>query len=56
MQSTPQTTTTNNYDQKAFNTNEKPKDVRRNNIMAAKTLADVIRTSLGPRGMVSELN
>lgn len=42
-----------NFDQKFFNTNEKPKDVRRNNIMAAKSLADVIRTSLGPRGMVS---
>jgi len=47
----PQQQTTTNFDQKAFNTNEKPKDVRRNNIMAAKSLADVIRTSLGPRGM-----
>lgn len=42
---------TSNFDQKTFNTNEKPKDVRKNNIMAAKTLADIIRTSLGPRGM-----
>lgn len=40
-----------NLDQKAFNNQEKPKDVRRNNISAAKSLADVIRTSLGPRGM-----
>ena len=51
MQSQSQQNTTHNFDQKAFNTNEKPKDVRRNNIMAAKTLADIIRTSLGPRGM-----
>lgn len=52
MQNTPQTTNnSNNYDVKTFNTNEKPKDVRRNNIMAAKTLADIVRTSLGPRGM-----
>lgn len=40
-----------NFDQKVFNTNEKPKDVRRNNIMAAKSLSDIVRTSLGPRGM-----
>ena len=51
MQSQSQQNTTHNFDQKTFNTNEKPKDVRRNNIMAAKTLADIIRTSLGPRGM-----
>ena len=42
---------TSNFDQKVFNTNEKPKDVRRNNIMAAKSLSDIVRTSLGPRGM-----
>lgn len=30
---------------------EKAKDVRRNNINAAKAVADAIRTSLGPRGM-----
>eukprot|EP00178_Gracilaria_changii_P023350 TRINITY_DN70725_c0_g1_i1.p1 TRINITY_DN70725_c0_g1~~TRINITY_DN70725_c0_g1_i1.p1 ORF type:complete len:575 (+),score=122.93 TRINITY_DN70725_c0_g1_i1:115-1839(+) len=30
---------------------EKAKDVRRNNITAAKAVADAIRTSLGPRGM-----
>jgi len=36
---------------RVFNPNEKPKDVRKNNIMASKALADVVRTSLGPRGM-----
>lgn len=30
---------------------EKAKDVRRNNITAARAVADAIRTSLGPRGM-----
>ena len=40
-----------NFDKKVFTTEEKPKDVRHNNILAAKTLADIIRTSLGPRGM-----
>ena len=38
-------------EKKVFTTEEKPKDVRHNNILAAKTLADIIRTSLGPRGM-----
>ena len=51
MQTQPQQTSNTNFDQKAFNDQEKPKDVRRNNIQAAKTLADIIRTSLGPRGM-----
>lgn len=32
-------------------TSEKAKDVRRNNINAAKAVADAVRTSLGPRGM-----
>lgn len=32
-------------------TSEKAKDVRRNNITAAKAVADAVRTSLGPRGM-----
>lgn len=31
--------------------NQKERDVRLSNIIAAKALADVIRTSLGPRGM-----
>lgn len=30
---------------------EKTKDIRTNNIIAAKAVADVVRTSLGPRGM-----
>lgn len=34
-----------------LNTSEKAKDVRRSNITAAKSVADAIRTSLGPRGM-----
>ena len=34
-----------------LHTSEKAKDVRRNNINAAKAVADAVRTSLGPRGM-----
>ena len=34
-----------------FNRSEKTKDIRSTNIQAAKGVADVIRTSLGPRGM-----
>jgi len=30
---------------------EKSKDIRQTNIIAAKAVADVVRTSLGPRGM-----
>lgn len=30
---------------------EKSKDVRATNITAARAVADVVRTSLGPRGM-----
>ena len=30
---------------------EKSKDIRSTNIIAAKAVADVVRTSLGPRGM-----
>jgi len=33
------------------NTSEKGKDVRSTNISAAKAVSDVVRTSLGPRGM-----
>ena len=40
-----------NLEKKDFTTEEKPKDVRHNNILAAKTLSDIIRTSLGPKGM-----
>lgn len=31
--------------------NSKEKDVRMSNIIAAKAVADAVRTSLGPRGM-----
>lgn len=41
----------NSYEKKVFTTEEKPKDVRHNNILAAKTLSDIVRTSLGPKGM-----
>jgi T-complex protein 1 subunit delta len=37
--------------QKAFLGREKQKDVRTSNIVAAKALEDMVRTSLGPRGM-----
>lgn len=37
--------------QTQFNGKEKPVAVRLSNIIAAKSVADVIRTSLGPRGM-----
>jgi len=30
---------------------EKSKDIRTTNIVAARAVADVVRTSLGPRGM-----
>ena len=30
---------------------EKSKDIRQTNITAARAVADVVRTSLGPRGM-----
>jgi T-complex protein 1 subunit delta len=30
---------------------EKTKDIRMTNIIAAKAISDVVRTSLGPRGM-----
>jgi T-complex protein 1 subunit delta len=34
-----------------FSGQEKQKDVRSSNIIAAKAVADCIRTSLGPKGM-----
>eukprot|EP00177_Eucheuma_denticulatum_P004383 GFKZ01007963.1.p1 GENE.GFKZ01007963.1~~GFKZ01007963.1.p1 ORF type:complete len:559 (-),score=111.40 GFKZ01007963.1:1848-3524(-) len=37
--------------QTGAHSSEKAKDVRRNNITAAKAVADAVRTSLGPRGM-----
>lgn len=36
---------------KAFNTKDTPNEVRLSNITAAKAVADVVRTSLGPKGM-----
>lgn len=36
---------------KAFNIKDKPMEVRKSNITAAKAVADVVRTSLGPKGM-----
>ena len=33
------------------NQSEKGRDVRSTNISAAKAISDVVRTSLGPRGM-----
>ena len=32
-------------------TETKGKDAKKNNITAAKTIADIVKTSLGPRGM-----
>lgn len=34
-----------------FNDRDKPREVRRSNILAARAVADAIRTSLGPKGM-----
>lgn len=42
---------TGNSGQKTFNDKSKPAQVRTSNIIAAKALADVVRTSLGPKGM-----
>mmetsp|Transcript_35325 Transcript_35325/g.34357 ORF Transcript_35325/g.34357 Transcript_35325/m.34357 type:complete len:132 (+) Transcript_35325:3-398(+) len=33
------------------NLSDKQRDIRTNNIVAAKAVSDVVRTSLGPRGM-----
>jgi len=51
--STQQTTTqsTKSKGEIPFHKSEKQKDVRSDNIIAAKAVADVVRTSLGPRGM-----
>ena len=50
MQAAPQQAP-QNFDKKTFRNQEKPQDVRRNNILSAKALADIVRTSLGPKGM-----
>lgn len=49
--STPQGGSFGTVSGSGLNISEKAKDVRRNNITAAKAVADAIRTSLGPRGM-----
>lgn len=41
----------NNPSNARFKDKEKPQEVRKSNILAAKAVADAIRTSLGPRGM-----
>ncbi|EFA83936.1 chaperonin containing TCP1 delta subunit [Heterostelium album PN500] len=46
MASVPQTVSRGDFDEK-----EKEKDVRTSNIVAARAVADAIRTSLGPKGM-----
>ena len=43
--------TSQSFERKSFSNQEKPKDVRKGNIIAAKALADIVRTSLGPKGM-----
>ena len=40
-----------NFTGEMKNQNEKGREVRQTNISAAKAVADVVRTSLGPRGM-----
>ena len=42
---------TSSQTQQSLQANEKQKDTRINNIIAAKAVSDVVRTSLGPRGM-----
>ncbi|KAK0546395.1 T-complex protein 1 subunit delta [Tilletia horrida] len=37
--------------QRAFKSAEKPDEVRRSNLSAAKSVADAVRTSLGPKGL-----
>eukprot|EP00128_Syssomonas_multiformis_P002697 Colp12_sorted_trinity150504_noHs@9523 len=37
--------------QGTFKDKEKPQEVRTSNIVAAKAVADAVRTSLGPKGM-----
>jgi T-complex protein 1 subunit delta len=45
------TTTNNKTDSSLLRRKEKETDIRRSNILAARSVADVIRTSLGPKGM-----
>jgi T-complex protein 1 subunit delta len=41
---------------KSFTIKDKPMEVRKSNITAAKAVADVVRTSLGPKGMDKMVN
>ena len=36
---------------RAFKNADKPEEVRRSNLSAAKAVSDAVRTSLGPKGM-----
>ncbi|KAA8909237.1 hypothetical protein TRICI_004549 [Trichomonascus ciferrii] len=47
VQSQPQSNSNNGL----FKDKEKPQEVRKSNILAARAVADAIRTSLGPKGM-----
>lgn len=38
-------------ERRAFKTQDKPDEVRRSNLNAAKAVSDAVRTSLGPKGM-----
>ncbi len=51
MSSAPIPASLNQPATKTFSTKDKPTEVRISNIVAAKAVADVVRTSLGPKGM-----
>uniref|UniRef100_A0A914BVY4 T-complex protein 1 subunit delta n=2 Tax=Acrobeloides nanus TaxID=290746 RepID=A0A914BVY4_9BILA len=51
MQSAPVAKASNGPKMGAFKDKDKPASVRSSNIVAAKSVADAVRTSLGPRGM-----
>lgn len=49
--SAPQTATARPNTFRAFKNSDKPDEVRRSNLQAAKAVSDAVRTSLGPKGM-----
>ena len=49
--SAPQTASSRPNSYRAFKNTDKPDEVRRSNLSAAKAVSDAIRTSLGPKGM-----
>lgn len=51
MTNKPTPTMKQNATQSTFKEKDKPASVRSSNIIAAKSVADAVRTSLGPRGM-----